>query len=500
MKILSAEQTRQADRYTIENEPIPSVDLMERASLAFTEQLLDILSEPRPVMILAGMGNNGGDGLCIGRMLHEAGWPVTILAVRYSDSASEDFQVNEERAKALPDLTWIDLHEGDALPPLYASTLIIDALWGSGLNRPIEGWAVQVIEAVNNSEAEVVAVDIPSGLYADAPVDGPHIQANLTITFQAPKLSFMMSNHGDAVGDWVVVDIGLHPTVLESLHSPYHVIDETMVAALLPLREKFDHKGTFGHALLIAGRFGSVGAATLSAMSCLRSGAGLVTAHLPQACVNPFQAAFPEAMVSVDEGQHRWESVPKLDGYAAIGIGPGIGTEKVTQKALMDTIEQVEVPLVIDADGLNILAHLPGSLEKLPEHTILTPHPGELARLVGKTYDSFTQLERASELAEEHKVIVVLKGGHTAVCLPDGQVYFNATGNPGMATAGSGDVLTGMLTGLLAQGLDPDQAAIAGVFLHGLAGDVAAGEVGEHALIASDIIAYLGEAYQLLEG
>lgn len=499
MKILSAEQIRQADRYTIAHEPISSAALMERASAAFTNQLLDILPEPRQIIVLAGMGNNGGDGLCIGRNLRLAGWPVTIVAVRYSDTASADFQEKEKQAKAMADLTWIDLHEGDALPPIDATTLIIDALWGSGLNRPIAGWPAQLIDTVNQSTAEVVAVDIPSGLYADAPVDGPHIRANLTITFQAPKLSFMMADHGEAVGDWVVVDIGLHPNVLEDLQSPYHVIDDSMVMPLLPLREKFDHKGTFGHGLLIGGRFGSVGAATLSAMSCLRTGAGLVTAHLPQACVNPFQAAFPEAMVSVDEGQHRWEAVPDLAGYTAIGIGPGIGTDKVTQKALLDTIEQVDVPLVIDADGLNILAHLPGSLDKLPENTILTPHPGELARLVGKTYDSFTQLERASELAEEHHLIVVLKGGHTAVCLPDGQIYFNATGNPGMATAGSGDVLTGMITGLLAQGLDPDQAAMAGVFLHGLAGDLAAADLGEHALVASDIIGYIGEAYQLLD-
>lgn len=498
MKILSAEQTRQADRYTIEHEPIPSVDLMERASQAFTNQMLDILSNPRPVIVVAGMGNNGGDGLCIGRMLHEAGWQVTIAAVRYSDTPSKDFKINEQRAKAIGGIEWIDVREGDPFPHMEPDTLVIDALWGSGLNRPIEGWAAEVIEAVNASGAEVVAVDIPSGLYADAPVDGPHIHAQLTITFQAPKLSFLMADHGDAVGDWVVVDIGLHPEVLHRLETPYHVIDEALVLPWLPKRKKFDHKGTFGHGLIVAGRWGSAGAAILSATGCLRVGAGLVTAHLPQASVNPFQAAFPEAMVSIDDGQHRWESVPNLEKFDAIGIGPGIGTAKTTQRALLDTIAKVEVPLVIDADGLNILAHLPGSLNKLPKHTILTPHPGELARLAGKTHDSFTQLERACELAETYQVIVVVKGGHTAVCLPDGQVYFNATGNPGMATAGSGDVLTGIITGLLAQGLPPHQAAMTGVFLHGLAGDLAAGDIGEHAMIASDILAYLNEAFLLL--
>lgn len=488
MKVLTAAQIREADKYTIEHEPISSLDLMERASQAFVQKLLELENMPRPLMVFAGMGNNGGDGLCLARMLHERGLEVQVVAVRFSDKPSADFLANEARLKDMGTVQWVDLKENDKLPEIPDGCLVIDALWGSGLSRVIEGWPANVIRHINRSEAAVVAVDIPSGLMPDMHSSGDIIEADITITFQVPKLALLLAENHRFVGEWHVVDIGLHPTYLARVETPYHVLEHNMVADLVPLREKFGHKGTYGHALMVAGHKGTIGAAILTCRAALRTGTGLVSVHLPQCGYTAMQAAAPEVMVRIDEGTYAWEGPIALDGITALGIGPGIGKELVTQKALMDLLAQWQAPIVLDADALNILARVPGALPKVPKGSILTPHPGEFRRLAGDWDNDFDMLENARNLAAENGLVVVLKGAHTAVCMPQGQVYFNNTGNPGMATAGSGDVLTGILTGLLAQGLDPEQAAMLGVYLHGLAGDIAAQDRGLHGLIASDIV------------
>ena len=492
--MLTAVQNREADRYTIEHEPISSLDLMERASQAFVQKLLELESMPRLVMVFAGMGNNGGDGLCIARLLRERGREVQVVAVRFSDSPSADFLANEARLKGMGTVQWVDLKEGDDLQEVPDDCLVIDALWGSGLSRPLEGWPANVIRHINRSEAVVVAVDMPSGLMADLPSSGDVIKADFTITFQVPKLALLMAENYPFVGEWHVVEIGQHPAYLKQVETPFHVLEHNMMSDLVPLREKFGHKGTYGHALLVAGHKGTIGAAILACRAALRSGAGLVSVHLPQCGSIAMQAAAPEVMVRTDEGQDTWEGPVALDGITALGIGPGIGQDKVTQNALMDLLAQWPSPAVLDADALNILARVPGALAKVPKGSVLTPHPGEFRRLAGDWDNDFDMLDKAQKLAAEYGLVVVLKGAHTAVCTPQGQVYFNSTGNPGMATAGSGDALTGILTGLLAQSLHPEQAAMLGVYLHGLAGDIAVRDKGLHGLIASDIVEAIPEA------
>ncbi len=469
---------------------------MERASEQFTDTFCRLLSV-QPVQVWAGMGNNGGDGLCIARLLADKGWPVSIIAVRYSEEPSPDFLHNEWRAKENRDIIWTDLFAGEVLPPLPEQGIVIEAVWGSGLNRGITGWAAAVIEHMNRAPF-IVSVDMPSGLPADTPAAGAVVEADVTITFQRPKLSQILPDNSLYVGDLMVVDIGLDEAFMEQQDTPYALLTEEEISALVPDRPAFGHKGTFGHALVIAGRRGSAGAAILSARACLRTGAGLATVLLPAGCETALHAACPEAMAALDTHTDYWTTVPALDKYSAIGIGPALGTDAATREALLNLLSSVEMPLVLDADALNILSDLPHSWDKIPPYSILTPHPGEFTRMTQPATNGYERLAIAQDFARAHQLIVILKGAYTAIVLPEGQVWFNPTGNPGMATAGSGDVLTGILTGLLAQGLTPPEAAMVGVYLHGLAGDLAAEELGEHSLLAGDIVAYLPKAFTLL--
>ena len=371
--------------------------------------------------------------------------------------------------------------------------LLIDAIIGSGLSAPVSGWLKDIISAINDLNMPVISIDIPSGMFADSPSskDVTAIKAQHVLSFQFPKLAFMFSESEIFMETFHVLPIGLEESYIRQTFTPWYYITEDTVTALLKKRRKFAHKGDFGHALLIAGSYGKMGAAVLAARAGLRSGAGLLTVHVPQKGVEVLQTAFPEVMVSVDEGEKIISSVPEnLLTYNAIGVGPGIGTAPSTQEVLWLLLKRIgTVPLVLDADALNILALGQSFLTLLPENTILTPHPKEFERLSRQAYaNSMERLQAAQAFAVQYKVIVVLKGAYTAVCTPDGTTFFNTTGNPGMATAGSGDVLTGIITALLAQGYQPLEAAIIGVYLHGSAGDKATAQKGQSALIASDIV------------
>jgi hydroxyethylthiazole kinase-like uncharacterized protein yjeF len=347
----------------------------------------------------------------------------------------------------------------------------------------------------------VIAIDIPSGLFGEDNRENDYdhvIRADYTLTFQFPFLSFFFDRNEPFVGKWRVHDIKLHPEAIEKTETDYQTIEKEQVARLLPSRNTFAHKGTFGHALVISGCYGMMGAALLAGESCLRAGTGLVTLHVPRFGYSIIQTGFPEALVSLDQSDILFSEPPELSPYSAIGIGPGIGCKQNTGKGLMMVLERAEVPLLIDADGLNLLSAHPEWLDLLPEGTILTPHPKEFDRLAGKSKDSYERHLKQREFAAKHKVIVVLKGAYTGIAAPDGQYWFNTTGNPGMATGGSGDVLTGLITGLLAQDVRPLDAAIMGVYLHGRAGDLAADELGQEALIAGDMVRKLGAAFKEL--
>lgn len=492
MKIFNIEQIRAMDAYTIAHEPITSIDLMERASHAFVRWFCNQYVNTRPIAVFCGKGNNGGDGLAIARILSGCGYSVEVFIVEYTLNTTDDFHHNLSRLGN--HLTPHRIHSENALPYLGRQVVCIDALLGSGLSRPVDGLLGIVINYLNNLPNKLVAVDIASGLYTDQP-NAPAdiiIKPRYTITFQLPKLAFLLPQNAEYVGEWRVVDIGLSPRYITDTSTPYYFTDQFEAEKRIKPRQKFSHKGTYGHAVIIAGSYGKMGAAILSGKACLRSGVGLLTMHVPACGYEITQISVPEAMTTVDESVKYISKAPDLASATAIGIGPGIGQDSATVKAMEKILQQAKVPVIIDADALNILSSNRHLLYKLPENTILTPHPKEFQRLVGETGNEFERLEKARGFSSKYKVIICLKGANTAVVLPNGEVHFNSTGNPGMATGGTGDVLTGIITSLLAQKYAPADAAILGVYQHGLAGDRAAEARGQTALIASDVVEHLG--------
>ena len=498
MKILSIEQVRQADQYTIEHEPIRSIDLMERAAGQVFEWLMPRLKADNKVMVFCGTGNNGGDGLVVAQRLYEKGFEPKVYMVGNLDKMSLDCEVNYQRATDViarsgalrSDAAIHQICSEADFPELEPNSIIIDALFGSGLNRAVTGVAGELIEYLNRQQAIRVSIDIASGLFADTPSPaGAIFKPDYTLTFQQPKLAFLMPENDPYVGQLEILDIQLHPNFLLEVETNNFLVDKEMIQPIIHHRPKYSHKGTYGHALLVAGSEGKTGAAILGAKSCLRTGVGLLSVKLPQSAWTPLQAALPEAMIHVDD---------KLDAFNAIGIGPGLGMSDEAQRTVRCLIQEAKVPLVMDADALNILAENKTWLSFLPAKTILTPHPKEFERLYGKTSTSFERLALQREMAMKYGIIIVLKGANTAVAMPNGAVFFNSTGNPGMATAGSGDVLTGMILSLLAQRYTPEEAAVLGVYLHGLAGDFAAKAHSLEAMIASDITESIGKAYTSL--
>jgi ADP-dependent NAD(P)H-hydrate dehydratase / NAD(P)H-hydrate epimerase len=505
LKILNALQIREADAFTIQHEPIASIDLMERAAGKCTEWLTQMFQVDKPFYIFCGPGNNGGDGLAIARQLHEKGFDVFPVLLKFSEKYSTDYLVNEKRLKERGIKT-IHIEDAAELSKLEINKgVIVDAIFGTGLSKAVSGGYGEVIKWMNKIASEnnlqVVSIDLPSGLFDEDNTANnldAIVKANYTLTFQVPKLSFMFSENQFFVGNWKILDINLHPDILYKLPTDYFYVEQEFIKTIYRRRSKFSHKGSFGHSLLIAGGYGKMGAAILAAKGCLRSGSGLLTVHVPSSGVQIMQISVPEAMVRADSDEKIISEGTKTKKYNAVGIGPGIGTAKDTANVLKMLIQDCAVPIVIDADGLNILSENKTWLSFIKPYTILTPHPKEFERLAGKTENSVERLKVLREFCKKYKVITVLKGAHTAIAMPSGKVYFNSTGNPGMATGGTGDVLTGIITGLIAQGYVPEEAALLGVYLHGLAGDFAASKKGEEAMIAGDLIENISDAFLYL--
>lgn len=500
MKILSAEQIRKADQFTIANEPIASIDLMERASQTFVDWFELNFDKSRKVFVFCGTGNNGGDGLAISRMLLKKEWDLTTITISHTGKSSQDFAINHERLTALCTIRNVEspknldftIGEGD---------LVIDAIFGSGLSREVSGIHAEAIDFINNSGAGIVAVDIPSGLFSDKPSPKDVIiKADHVLCFQFPKLAFLLPENGEFVKQWHSTNIGLSEDFIQNQKSIYTYVDRNFIKKLYRPRSKFAHKTDFGRVLLIAGSWGKMGAATLCAKATIRSGAGLVTTHIPKCGYTIMQTAVPEAMVSTDILEEQITRFPNTQPFDTIGIGPGIGTLSKTRTMLLQLFSSYKKPMVIDADALNIIAQEKSLIRILPQRSILTPHPGEFRRMVGEWKDDFERLDLQIALSVKHKIYIVLKGAHTSISTPEGNVFFNSTGNPGMASGGSGDVLTGIITSLLGQKYSPKDAAILGVFLHGLAADIAIEFIGEESLCASDIIDYLPQAFMDLKG
>lgn len=494
--VLSATQIREADAYTIANEPVASIDLMERASRAFVQKFSSLAPAGRQISIFCGMGNNGGDGLAIGRILYQQGHRIQAFYVGSLEKASADFRVNYERLSRLTSV--YELSDPDQVV-VRENDLVIDGLFGSGLARPVEGIHAAVINRINAANATVFAIDMPSGMFADSiPESGETIRADFTITFQTPKLVFFQPDATKFVGAWHVVDIGLNKRFLSGCDTPWYLTG--LEDLRLPVRSRFAHKGDAGRLLLVAGSKGKIGAATLSARAALRSGCGLLFIHSPGCGTSILQVNVPEAMVIEDEHMEIISQVEPAEGITTVAIGPGIGTDPMTVEAFAGLMRRLKKPVVIDADGINILAQHNDLLEIIPEESILTPHPGEFRRLVGEWKSDLEKLSLLRSFCRKYRLNVVLKGAYSAVCDPEGTVFYNPTGNPGMATGGTGDVLTGMVAGLLVQGLNPTDALKTAVYLHGLAGDLCQKERGVISLIASDIIEKISEAMRQAEG
>lgn len=501
MKLLTTTQIKDWDRYTIEHEPIPSIDLMERAAQALAAAILRRWGEEMPVTLFAGPGNNGGDALAVARILTEKGCRTHTYLFNIKGKLSADCAANKERLAVCNGAALTEVTSRFDPPVLSETDLIVDGLFGSGLNKPLSGGFASVVSYINASPATVVAIDIPSGMMGE---DNSYnlrkhiVRADVTLTLQQPKLSFLFAENQELTGEVEILDIGLHPGALQEIPARYAITEEEEMRRLIRPRNRFAHKGNFGHDLLIAGRYGMAGASILAARACMRSGAGLLTVRIPRLNNDILQTCVPEAILQHDESADHLSGLSSGEDYDAIAIGPGIGTHLETAYAMIEEARRAQVPVILDADALNILAEHPEWMDQLPPHTILTPHPKELERLIGRCRDSYERLTRAQELAARQRLYLIVKGAWTAVVTPDGAVYFNPTGNPGMATAGSGDVLTGILLSLAGQGYTPEETCRLGVYVHGLAGDIAAGRRGETAMTAGDIIDCLPDAWMKL--
>ncbi|HPE97646.1 MAG: NAD(P)H-hydrate dehydratase [Chitinophagales bacterium] len=486
MKIYDAPFIRAADRYTIE-QGISSADLMERAARACSDQILKEHPDIQQVLVICGTGNNGGDGLCIARHFLELSMPVKVLIHGHRESGTEDFSHHLRRFESAGGIC--ESYSG-RLPDIPQDTIVIDALFGTGINRPVEGTAATLIEQLNESGKTILSVDMPSGLPANGIPEGTVIHAHHTYSFQWPKPAFFLPENAGYTGSWSILDIGLRADFPGHEHAWGEWVDSSFVLPFLKPRKTFSHKGNYGHVMLLAGSKDMPGAANLCSFACIRAGAGRVT------LADDGREETRDEIMHL----HRNKLVPALESgqYNVFAAGPGLGRTPSAHTLLKQCLESFRHPVLLDADALNLLADDPSLTMLLPAGSILTPHPGEFRRLAGDTSGSLEMLTLQQQLSARWQVTIVLKRAYTCITTPDGKIYINGSGNPGMATAGSGDVLTGIIAAWMAQGLSPTDAAIAGTYLHGLAGDLAMKEQGGLNIIAGDIIDHYNSAIKIL--
>lgn len=503
MKILNSEQIRAADQYTIEHEPIASIDLMERAAGKCVDWVLDYRNTEECTdlvfHIFCGIGNNGGDGLVMARLLSTRGAKVVVYVVRFSEKSSAGFNLNYDRLPS--EIKLVECNSKEDFEPIEEG-IIVDAILGSGISRKIDGLISDAVVVINRSEVPVIAIDAPTGLFDEKNDDlseNTVVKADHTLVFESPRLSFLVPDSGAYAGYFHVLDIGLNKEFLEKQESPYQILQTDEFRSLVRPRNRFDHKGNNGRALIVGGSKGKIGAVSLATRAALRSGIGLITSLVPECGYEVLQTTVQEAMC-LTSGTDQLAELTIPRDTSAIGIGPGLdigeGPSEVVKRVCLD----YTIPLVIDADALNIIANNKTWLEFLPADTILTPHIKEFDRLFGPSETGYDRLQLARNVAVRYKCHIILKGANTAVISPRGNVYFNPSGNPGMATGGTGDVLTGILTSLRAQGYEGLHAALLGVYLHGIAGDLAREDKGVISMTAGDLIDHLPGAFTELEG
>lgn len=496
MKIFNSHQIRLADKITMERQQISSVQLMERAGYRLFKRLQEsFLPVKGRVVVFSGSGNNGGDGLVIARYLVEAGHRVEVFMVNFSSRRSPDLEENYQKLMPMA-VALTDMAEGVAFPDLFEGDLVIDAIFGIGLNRRPPGWVEGLMEHINRSPAAVVAVDVPSGLYIEKSLEPGQVvvKADHSFTFELPKLVFLLPDTGRYTGSWSLVPIGQDKEFIASEPTSFYTAEEEEMAALLQRRDRFSHKGHFGHVLVCGGSYGKIGAPLMTAEAALTSGSGLVSALVPRCGYQVLQTAVPEVMCVPAADDRKITAIDPDFTPDVVALGPGLGTHADTRDAMAEFLKNYKGKVVLDADALNILASDPGLWDQVPNNSVITPHPGEFRRLAGDWGSDREMVEAGRRFAEQKGVVLVLKGAYTVVT--NGEVvYFNTTGNPGMATGGSGDVLTGVIASLLGQGYGAMDAARLGVYLHGLSGDIAVRQTSQWSLTATDVIDFLGDAF-----
>lgn len=501
IKILPIEIIRELDAYTIAHEPINSKDLMERAAFACYTWINGTIDSLQSFKIFCGMGNNGGDGLILARLLHDDGHTVEVFYVKHTQEATPENRINFAKIANIDDLIITEVFENDATIELSDDDIVVDALLGSGINKPVTGCLARIIEQINVFKGIIISIDIPSGLFENwqkaVSEKVSIVNADYTLSFQVPKLDFFIPENDVYVGKWVLLDIGLSYEFIENSETSHYLTQSVDLLLMYKPRKRFAHKGTYGHGLLVAGSSGKIGASVLCASAAIRSGAGLITTHIPSCGIVPMHTAVPEVMIDHDTEDEYIKDLPSdLSKYAAIAVGPGLGMMEESQKMLKLLIQESKVPLIIDADGLNILAENKTWLSFIPKNSILTPHVKEFERLTTSVNSHYERLEILTAFSARYHIYVILKGAYSAIATPSGDIFFNPTGNPGMATAGTGDVLTGILLGLKTSGYTSYETCIMGTWLHGKAGNIANKKLGEASLIASDIIKYLPAAFR----
>ncbi len=498
MKIFSKEQIYQGDALTAKKQNITSTELMERAGTQIFNWIhMRMQGAQVPIHVFCGIGNNGGDGLVVARHLITHGYNVKTYIVNYSTTRSKDFLNNYDRIKNTTKDWPILLNEDSELPAIDARDIIVDAVFGIGLNRPVANWVVNLFNHFRVTKAFVLSIDIPSGLMTDAVPTNEEavVNAGYTLSFQSPKLVFFLPQTAKFTVQWEVLDIGIDPEFLYTTPTEVDLIGKNEVLPIYKPREKFSHKGTFGHGLIIGGSYGKIGAVNLAGRGALGVGAGKVTAFTPKCGYIPLQSAFPELMLITDNDEEKLTKIEFDVDVNAIAFGVGAGTDQNTVSAFEAFLKSNTKPLVIDADGLNILAEHNNLLEFIPKRqTVLTPHPKELERLIGTWKDDFDKLDKAKAFSKKYQCIIVNKGANTITVAED-KLYVNVTGNPGLATAGTGDVLTGMILGLLTQGYDLLSATIFAVYLHGKAADLLVEDLGYQSFIATHVVEGIPLAY-----
>ena len=500
LPIFSAKQLKVIEAFTIQAEPISSIDLMERAAKKCSQWLVKNYSIKNIFKVCCGIGNNGGDGLAIARLLLEQGYKVEVFIINYSHNFSQEFTINKKRLEALFPKFLMEINDVKHLPHFQKTDIIIDAIFGIGLSKPLSSMAAECVNAINKSDATIIAIDVPSGLFIDkhSSKSSSITKATCTLTFQFPKLAFLFSDNAIYVGNGHILNIGLKVSDDIQKQQVSYYLTENFIRQLIKPRQKFSHKGSFGHSLLVVGSRGKMGAAIMSAKSLLRSGSGLLTVCVPHCGYEIMQTSVPEAMALVCGKEYIHFNELDISSYSTIGIGPGIGTDTETQKSVKYILQQSKKPLVIDADALNAISVNKKWLSLIPQNSILTPHPKEFERLTKRVTNDFERHQTQIEFSKQYQLYVVLKGAHTCITTPSGESFFNSTGNTGLAKGGSGDLLTGLITGLLAQGYTPKEASLIGVYTHGLSADFTKEQKGEVAMIPSDVIENLPAVFKQL--